>query len=496
MSCKDILLNGGTLMNINELNIIPNPKHTELLNENKTHISCSIFTNHNEFKNCVNAFRECSKLMFGANCDDTAGGIELIFDETIEKNAYKLKCKKIPEVFASDIEGMFYGVSTLLQLAEYKEGKFVFPCLEIVDKPDKEFRSFMIDVAREWHAPDKIHKYIDLCFIYKIKYLHIHFIDDQRYTLPSKAFPSMVTTHQSYTYDDIASFNSHAKSRGITIIPEFETTGHAKIYVKKYKQIFANVITEPDDNLMDGSNEFYSPDTVVCAGNPEVTKAFSTIADEICELFPESPYIHIGGDEAYIKAWNCCDVCCNYMKENNIDDIYDLYSHYVSKMTHIILEKGRIPIVWEGFPVKGCKKIPRETIVTVWDTSYHRPDELLKEGFKIINASSRPLYITSSVKKRYSMLDILEWNVYNWKSGSEKNFAYLNPINVSSCDDVVGGELCTWENTYELEVNFVMENLAAMSEKVWNVKRIDSDEIFMSKYEKLVQKISRLISDK
>lgn len=479
-----------------KISVIPNPKSAEILNEEKLKIPCSVFTKHEPFLLCAEAFGECAFLMFGAKCGNDVSGAELVYDKDIGSSSYAIECTDGIKLYASDTEGMFYAVSTLLQLAEYKDGEFTFLKVKINDKPDKEYRSFMIDTAREWHSPDKIHKYIDLCFMYKIKYLHIHFIDDQRYTLPSKAFPDMVTDGQSYTYDDVLSFNEHAKKRGITIIPEFETTGHAKIYVAKYKKIFANTITKPDEDLMDGSNEFYSPDTVVCAGKKEVTEAFSVIADEIIELFPDSPYIHIGGDEAYIKAWKCCDVCNKYMKDKNIEDIYSLYSDYVSRMTRIILAKGKIPIVWEGFPIKGSENIPRETVVNVWDTSYHRPEDLLHEGFKIINSSSKPLYIIPDIKRRSSPFDILGWNVYNWGSNSDKNDAYLNPINVARCDEVIGGELCAWECTFELEVARVIEALAAMSENVWNEKRLVSDDFFAEKHEKLIQKISRLICDK
>ncbi len=59
----------------------------------------------------------------------------------------------------------------------------------------------MIDLVREWHSARTIYKYIDVCFMLKIRYLHLHFIDDQRYTLPSKAFPLVLSVQHCISED-------------------------------------------------------------------------------------------------------------------------------------------------------------------------------------------------------------------------------------------------------------------------------------------------------
>lgn len=65
--------------------------------------------------------------------------------------------------------------------------------------------------------------------------------------------------------------------------------------------------------------------------------------EEMCELFPEAPYIHIGGDEANIKAWNSCPQCKDYMKKNGIGDVYELYSEFVGRMAKLTLDMGKTP---------------------------------------------------------------------------------------------------------------------------------------------------------
>lgn len=88
-----------------------------------------------------------------------------------------------------------------------------------------------------------------------------------------------------------------------------------------------------------------------------------TLIREICELFPEAPYLHIGGDEANIALWNQCADCRAYIEKNGIDDVYGLYSDYVARIAAYVLSLGKTPIVWEGFPESGSEKIPKETVV-------------------------------------------------------------------------------------------------------------------------------------
>ena len=474
--------------------IIPTPKKSELTGGN---VCCSLCVSAPErWSDYVNAFCDAFNKLFDTPLTYGEGGIELVCDASVEKGGYIYDSREGIKLIASDGEGICYALATALQIVTVDNGCVCSESAVISDKADKDYRAVMVDLARQWHPARHVLKYIDICFLMKIKYLHLHFIDDQAYTLPSKAFPDITKGCRSYSYDELDMINAYAKSRGIVIIPEFEAPGHAGFLVRNYLDVFANDMASSNGaEIVTESGAVITAKNIVCAGKTETMDGIKTLLREMCEMFPDSPYIHIGGDEANIKAWNYCSHCVEYMKQNDIADEYALYSDFVAKVAQAVIDMGRTPIVWEGFPKDGADKIPRETVVIAWESHYHMADDLVKEGFNIINASWQPLYIVPSPKHRWGIKEIMAWNVYNWQHWWEHSKARLNPINLNPTEQVLGAQLCAWEQTYERDINFVMENTAALSERTWNVERLHDDDEFLKRHRSLMKLASKLIQD-
>ena len=472
--------------------IVPTPKNVQLLDGQSTVglvIECD--EAFSEYKKTLKA---AFKKLFKITLTDGRGGITLRKIDTLPHQSYRYDTRDGIVLSASDDEGILYAMATLIQTATVKDGCITVSKAIIEDRPDKEFRALMVDLARAWHPAVTVHQYIDLCFILKVKYLHLHFIDNERYTLPSRAFPNL-NDEESYTYEEIESMREHAKSMGIIIIPEFEVPGHAAKLTTAYPEIFANEIDSEVETEKTENGVIIADASVVCAGGYRIMDGVRTLLAEMCELFPEAPYIHIGGDEANIKVWSSCKKCREYMKANGISGIYELYSEFVGRTARAVLDMGKTPIVWEGFPKDGICHIPKETIVIAWETMYHMPYDLIAEGFKVINASWKPLYVVPNVEPRFNwgIAEILDWNVYNWQHWYEKSAAYEKPINVDPTEQVIGAMLCLWECTFEQEIYRGMRNLAALSERTWSTERHWSDTEFMHRANPTLNRIARFI---
>lgn len=468
---------------LTKLKVIPMPKWVEGEKEDGTFdrvsVPAKLQVTVPAWECFANGFARLIDKAHGVTLLSEAGGLRLLRDPSLAAGEYILSTKEMT-LSASDNDGICYALSTLLQIMEADDGTLTLPAVELHDKPDTEFRSLMVDLSRQWHPFETLFEYVDLCFLYKIKFLHLHFIDTQTYTLPSDRFPKM-PSEKHYTKEQIAELNAYADTLGIELIPEFEVPGHAAAMVNAYPERFANT---PDEASVTDTYSLANNDirnNIICMGKPGLMEDLRAITEEILAMFPHSRYFHIGGDEAQISDWNTCRDCKRFMRENNIPGVKALYSRFVKDMTDLVLSLGKTPIVWEGFPKEGSEEISRKTLVIAWESYYQLAPDLLDAGFDIVNASWQPLYIVPSKRRRWDFRDILAWNVYNWQHWYPKSPAHLNPIHVPPTDKVKGALLCAWECTYEQEIARVRDNLAAMAERTWNVRRYAEDEEFEEK---------------
>ena len=426
------------------------------------------------------------------------GGVVLRFNAELKKSSYVLDtCGDKAVLEASDPEGITYAIATLISILAFEEGIEVSR-VRIEDAPDKNYRTLMVDLGREWKPAHLVYRYIDVCFMMKIKYLHLHFMDDQLYTLPSRVLPKVTDNSPHYTFEDIEGFRAYANARGVNIIPEIEVPGHAIQLIKAYPDLMglriegdtsaAEIITEQGDKV--------STNGILCAGNKDCVDAVLALINEVMDMFPESEYINVGGDEANINAWNYCTDCKKYMQEHNQSNVKEMYCEFIGKITGAVIARGKTPIVWEGFPKEYSHLVPKETVVLSWENYYNYTEDLLEEGFRIINASWQPLYIVPTYGFGWGCKDIYAWDVYNWQHWWEKSRATVNPVHISPTEQVIGAQICSWECTYDQEINKIFESLSTMSERTWNTRRVCSHENFENRLRPFLQRVARLIQDR
>ena len=446
------------------LPIIPSPKQISATGR-RVSLLPAIHFEFDQFSRCASTFCTYAKKAWGLDFQIVPGGVTIIEDPQLQPGAYKLICNDHSiSLYTADAEGASYGLSTILQLLQ---ADCTLPELTITDYPDCEYRSLMVDLARQWHPFETLFHYVDICWLYKIKYLHLHFEDNQSYTLCSDVFPKLPTQDRSYTREQIAQLNDYAASRNVELIPEVEFPGHGTQKKLKYPELFGNTPISPDAPI---------EDSLFCVGKPGVMENIRLILQEVIDLFPNSRYVHIGGDEAALEGWNYCVDCLNYMKENNIPDVHSLYTHFTKKITDLVLELGKTPIVWEGFPKENIQDLSRDILVMGWESYYHLANELVDEGFTVINASWQPLYITP--ERCWQVEDILNWNVGNWQNWNPKSPAYHKPIQLPLTKQVKGAMLGAWEWNYAEEFPFVKENLAALAQRTWDTESYVNQEAF------------------
>ena len=356
------------------------------------------------------------------------------------------------QIKGGSYEAVLNGLVTMWQATE-EDGRI--PLMTIRDHPDYPYRSLMLDVARAYYNIETLKQAIDLCRWYKLNYLHLHLTDDSAFTFPSTAFPELVTEGHRYTLAELAALNEYAHERGVILVPELDVPGHASPFIREMPELFG--IAKTSDN----------PYTL-SMGREDTYAALNILIGEIAAAFPHSPYIHIGGDEAFFVGMENDPATQSYMAEHELPNVHELFRHFLVRLNDMVRERDKQTIVWAGFGEHGELEIPKDVIVMQWNAVYHHPKALLAEGRPIINASFKPMYVVNN--RKWSGRHIYEqWTPNRWESWAVDEDEF-NGIELPENDAVMGATMCIWEQRQTNMTNRLTGRLPAMGTRLWDKK--------------------------
>ena len=290
--------------------------------------------------------------------------------------------------------GLFYAYQTFVQLLPADVSRRVYrsvtlPECTILDYPRYEWRGVHLDVSRHFFGVKFVKRCIDVMSMYKMNRFHWHLTDDHGWRLPSERWPRLnsvgswrvdregqpwgesepaqegerATYGGYYTREDVAEVVRYAAERGVEVVPEVELAGHSSAVLAAYPQLACDgcrytVATGP----------YWPPRAILCAGNDSVLTFVDEIVDEVCELFPDSRYIHIGGGEAWRDNWKACPRCQWRIKEEGLKDEEGLLRWLMGRAAERVAMHGKVAVVWDevaegGRRVETVPLLPREADV-------------------------------------------------------------------------------------------------------------------------------------
>src|SRR6202012_5195238 len=103
-------------------------------------------------------------------------------------------------------------------------------------------------------------------------------------------------------------------ARYIPVLPEIDVPAHSLAMIAAYPNLSCTQMPYP---VNPGSRGPERQDNVLCVGNDSVYIVLDKIFTEIAALFP-SPYIHIGGDEAFKGFWAADPRCQKLMAAEHL----------------------------------------------------------------------------------------------------------------------------------------------------------------------------------
>ena len=341
-------------------------------------------------------------------------------DASLKPEGYRLTVTpKGVTIMSADDAGEFHARQTLRQLADEK-GRYV--CCEIEDAPRYGWRGLMLDEGRHFFGKDVVKGMLDRMAAHKFNVFHWHLVDDQGWRLEIKRHPELVEwgakrpcsvkygTHPSwpngklhfetntepygpyfYTQEDVKEILAYAKERHITVVPEIELPGHVRAMLAAHPEFSCK-----GESLPRVPRTWWAiEDDVLCAGNDGGIKLLEEIFDEVCELFPEAPVIHIGGDECHKDRWKECPKCQARIKKLGLKDESALQAWLTTHFARYLEAKGRRVLGWDEI-LNG--DVPTSAIGMSWRTARHGRDvmtaaEAARRGHDVVCTPNTFCYI-------------------------------------------------------------------------------------------------------
>lgn len=318
-------------------------------------------------------------------------------------------------ISSNGLPGLLYASKTLTQLMPPEivgNDKYVeditIPSLIVKDKPRFQWRGYMQDVSRTFYSTDVLKKYIDIMSLYKMNVLHLHLTDDQGWRVEIKKYPRLTSEKATqypeqynqpkgrsgfYTQKELKELIAYAADRNIQIVPEIDIPGHCWPVLITYPELAVNESLYPD-YVMPFCETYhvwghqFTPNTLDPT-NENVYEFLDNVFTEIAEIFP-SEYIHFGGDEVRHILWENNEHIQKFMKEKGMNNVMELQSYFVQRVSEIISSKGKKPIGWNDI-LADADNLPKSTHIMSWLGSSAVKDAA-KYGFRTIATPSSHLY--------------------------------------------------------------------------------------------------------
>lgn len=379
--------------------------------------------------------------------------------------------------------GVFYGCQTIHKALPITGGKALasLPAGEVKDFPQYNYRGFMIDVGRHFFSKEYLKKLIDVMALHNINYFHWHLTEDQGWRIEIKKYPKLteIGSHRKetmiawgsdeydgtpvsgyYTQEEAKEIVAYAAERFITVIPEIDMPGHMLAALASYPELGCT------GGPYETATRFGVFKEVLCGGNPQTLQFAKDVVNELMDIFPDAPYIHIGGDECPKAEWKKCPKCQAKIKELGLRDTKEhskenqLQVYFMSEVQKEIAKRGKKMLAWDEI-LEGNPD-PETTTVMAW-TSVGASVKAAKLGHHTIVCPISHLYFSNPGYNRLKGISSVE-RVYTFEPQSEK----LTP---EEKKNIIGVQGCIWTEWTKDSVKMewqMMPRIAALSELQWS----------------------------
>jgi Glycosyl hydrolase family 20, catalytic domain len=137
-----------------------------------------------------------------------------------------------------------------------------------------------------------------------------------------------LATKETFSRREMAELVDHADRLGLATIPLIQSLGHVEYILKKPEYA---ALRERTGDI----SQF-------CPSEPGSFEVLRELVDELIDASPNTPYIHLGGDETWLLG--SCPRCSARAAQQ--DGLLGLYVDHMAKLVTHARDRGRIPLMW------------------------------------------------------------------------------------------------------------------------------------------------------
>lgn len=301
---------------------------------------------------------------------DTA--VQAVLDASLDKEGYSLSVKKDSVTITySAPNGIYYALATLRQLALLNEDEI--PCCEISDAPDMKIRGYSDDISRGQISSKENFKAI-IRRLSEVKCnLYMPYIED---TMQFNCIPTSGKYSDPVSQEEWKEICAYAKDYYVQVTPIINTLGHWD--KNSTLADFRDLMLRTTDGKVTSDLD---------ARKDEVKEMVCKMLDEAIEVFGDSAYIHVGGDEV-----------SEYTRQFGKEGASEIFNGHFKMMHDHLAKQGKKMMmysdmytpVWGDYQLKmeAIDDMPDDILFVYWDYAcrahYNNIDELKRRGKKFI----------------------------------------------------------------------------------------------------------------
>jgi hexosaminidase len=358
-------------------------------------------------------------------------------------------------------DSVFYATRTLLQMLmlDGKEAKahVSVPQGYAVDIPRFSQRRIMFDVGRKFADKAFLKSFIKFMGWYRLNTLHLH-LSDQAIEGTGRAFrlqtdnldfaSLMQPGEKAYSKSDWAELEEAAAANGVSIVPEFDTPGHAEVFALAKPEIATKGLFDP--------------------AKPEALTYVKSVFTEFLPWF-KSNRIHMGGDEVFgVKP--------------------ELVVPYLNALGSFLIDSGKTVEMWSdgAYVPFGLDK---RLVITDWSGTGVENTNWAMLGHTWLSASGNWYIVPKATW--------IGWNP-NGFTGDRVYDHWNGNVPPSPSDAPIGGQISVWNDngfvkpvkyTWEKEVHDILKDAIPAAGQLWwgnQIKDADGKTVPYSEIRKSV----------